>query len=150
MLANYLDHYAHNLLVINVKEDGLEEEILMMIERKSIKSYFFLDQAYPTIIKNSNKNIISSGRLSKFESIDTIKNMSNKISWVWVDYYENKFPISLEQLGNVKEEHNLRFCLVSPELHGYDLSFVDEYKENIEEFLPYMDAVCTKHPSKWR
>ena len=41
-LDDYLDEYNHGILVLNIKEDGIEDDVLGMVrERKRIKDYFY-------------------------------------------------------------------------------------------------------------
>ena len=149
LLRDWLEFYDHSMLILNVKEDGLEEEILGLLKKKNIKNYFFLDQAMPSLIKYSllgeKKCAI---RISEFESIETAYNFAGKLDWVWADCF-TKYTISRDIVDRL---HQMEFmiCLVSPELQGRNaekeipstLSFLNQNKIKI-------DAVCTKLPDLW-
>ena len=150
LFKEWLEFYDHSLLILNVKEDGLEEELLDLLDKKEIKNYFFLDQAMPSLIKyallGERKCAI---RISEFESLETVNNFAGKLDWVWMDCF-TKFIITKDM---EKRLHDLNFkiCLVSPELQGRNaekeipstLSFLKQNKIEI-------DAVCTKMPHLWR
>ena len=94
-LINYLDEYNHGTLILNIKEHGIENEVLKLVkERSQIKSYFLLDveASYIHIAsKNSEKNIAI--RFSENESIETVKNFLGYLNWVWIDT-NTKLPIN--------------------------------------------------------
>ena len=53
LLSNYLDSYNHGLLVLNIKESGIENDVLDLVKSKGIKKYFLLDVEFPYIYKYS-------------------------------------------------------------------------------------------------
>ena len=60
LFENYLEHYNHKTLVLNLKEAGIEENILNLVKKYSIKSYFLLDVEMPymySATKKGEKNI---------------------------------------------------------------------------------------------
>ena len=40
--ADYVDNYSHGTLILNIKEAGIEEDVLKIVKSASIKSFFFL------------------------------------------------------------------------------------------------------------
>ena len=57
---DYIENYKHGTMVLNIKESGIEDEVLKIVRSKSIKSYFLLDVEMPYLYsssKNGNKNI---------------------------------------------------------------------------------------------
>ena len=89
---NWLDHYKlRGTLVINIKEEGLEEKIIEMLERHGISNYMFLDEPFWFLLKSSrkfnNKNFAM--RVSKFESVDTPMKSKELSNWVWYDYFDD-------------------------------------------------------------
>ena len=44
-IEDYLDEYRHGTLILNIKEAGIEDEVLSLVrQRPQIKSYFLLDK----------------------------------------------------------------------------------------------------------
>jgi hypothetical protein len=138
----YLKHYNHGTMILNVKSERIEHKVLELIEKYGIKKYFFLDSSFPMIYllsKSGEKNIAL--RFSEFEGIDTILSMSGKVEWVWVDCF-TMLPITVENYKLLKE-HGFKFCLVSPELQGQNEK-LDEYQNYLEQNEIIFDAICTK------
>ena len=145
---DWLQHFDHRLLILNVKEEGLEKYITQILRKLSINNYFFLDQSFPFLIKtSSNGETRSAVRFSEYESIDTVISLKNKINWVWVDYF-TKFPLSLEQYQSL-QSMNYKVCLVSPELQGHSPEIMKSLVSNLNSWKISVDAVCTKHPELW-
>ena len=144
VFEEWLEHYNHNFLILNVKEEGLEDRVLELIYKHKITKYFFLDQSFPFLIKLSkagNKN--TAVRFSEYESIKTVFNLTNYVEWVWIDCF-SIFPLNKEIFIELRA-CGFKLCIVSPELQGrkstseiYDI--VDYLKENDIN----IDAVCTK------
>lgn len=148
-LNTFLDIYQHSLLIVNVKEDGLEDAISRELSLRRITNYFFLDQADPSIIRRGRLGYRDAAiRFSEYESIETVRSMAKFASWVWIDSFakrdlDPKLISDFSALG-------LKMCLVSPELH--DLARVPESDALVEECKRFglkFDAVCTKYPEKW-
>ena len=47
----WLKFYDHKFLILNVKEDGIENRILELLENHKIENYFFLDVEFPFIYR---------------------------------------------------------------------------------------------------
>ncbi|MBL0686997.1 MAG: hypothetical protein JJV94_04135 [Sulfurospirillum sp.] len=138
----YLKHYNHGTIILNIKSERIEHKVLELIKKYKIKKYLFLDSSFPMIYllsKNGEKNIAL--RFSEFEGIDTILNMKNKIKWIWVDCF-SKLPITKENYKLLKE-CEFKFCLVSPELQGQNEK-IASYKKYLENENIVFDAICTK------
>lgn len=140
--------YKHKFLILNIKEDGLEKEVINLMKKFKIENYFLLDSSFPTIVKLSlsGESRIAI-RVSEFESFNTALNMKGLAKWIWIDTF-TKFPISKLTYGKLKE-NSYKLCLASPELHGYDKKFVKNIRNQIlnKEFV--FDAICTKYPEIW-
>ena len=145
---DWIKHYKHGTLILNLKEEGLENDLLVELARNNINSFFFLDQTFPSIlktIKNGEKRI--SLRVSEYESLETALNFRNKALWIWVDIF-SKFPLSKIDYVKLKEA-KFKLCLVSPELQGLDDMRVDFLKKHLKQNNINFDAVCTKNPELW-
>lgn len=146
----WLKCYRHGILILNVKEEGLEEHLIRLMRKYSIADYFFLDQSFPFLIKWSKlAGHHSAVRVSEFESIETALALAGKIDWIWVDCFTH-FPLSARDAKRLQDA-NFKLCLVSPELQGW--SFDTEIpllaallkKRSIKP-----DAICTKQPELWK
>src|ERR1043165_5888963 len=46
---NYLAHYQHGTLILNIKSERIEPKVLELLEKYSKTDYFFLDSSFPMI-----------------------------------------------------------------------------------------------------
>ena len=114
-LENYLESYKHKTLVLNIKEAGIETDVLKLVRKSSIKSYFLLDVEMPymySATKIGEKNIAV--RYSEYENIAFTKYFKNKLKWVWID------TTTMLPIDNKNKEILSKFksCLVCPERWG--------------------------------
>ena len=52
---DYLSEYKHGTLILNIKEAGIENEVIKKVKQAKINSYFLLDVEYPYIFKSIKK-----------------------------------------------------------------------------------------------
>lgn len=149
LLEDWLSLYDHGTLILNIKEEGLEEALIQLMQKYQIHDYFFLDQSFPFLIKWSKKGERRCAvRVSEFESIETAINLAGKIDWVWVDCFSH-FPLTTAEANRLKQA-NFKLCLVSPELQGRD-PFIEipQLHEQLTDRCITADAICTKYPELW-
>lgn len=149
LFEDYLKFYNHGTMILNIKSERIEHEVILLLEKYNIQKYFFLDSSFPMIkllSDNGERNIAI--RYSEFEGLDTIINMSGKVDWVWVDGF-NSFSLSEKDYLKIKSL-GYKLCLVSPELQGHDEK-IKEYKKNMQQKNIVFDAICTKeyNISRW-
>lgn len=145
----WLDHYSHKTLILNVKEEGLEERLIASMASRGIDDFFFLDQSFPFLIKWSKLGEHRCAvRVSEFESIETALSLAGQVDWIWVDCF-SRFPLSEDQAAQLGSA-GFRLCIVSPELQGRDaLQEIPEMKSLLAQRNIAADAVCTKRPDLW-
>ncbi len=139
---DFLTHYKHKTLILNIKSERIESKILELLKKYNIKEYFFLDSSFPMIYqlsKNGERNIAL--RFSEYEGIDTILSMAGLVHWVWVDCF-SKLPITYE-IYKVLKNNGFKLCLVSPELQN-QTEKIKIYKDYLIQEKIKFDAICTK------
>ena len=147
LFKKWIKYYKHKIIVLNVKEEGLEKSILKILKKYRIKNFFFHDQTFSTLLKNMSKTKVSV-RYSEFEDLKNIKHLFKRIKWIWIDNFS---VIRLEKkFYSYLKRKKVKICLVSPEL--VKKSRVSEVKKIIlylkkNNFT--IDAVCTKKPDLW-
>ena len=113
--VDYIANYRHGTLILNVKESGIEEDILKIVKSASIKSFFLLDVEMPYVfssLKTRNKNIAI--RFSEYESIETVKSFKKQFKWIFIDTV-TRLPINKKNLSTISK---FKSCLVCPERWG--------------------------------
>jgi hypothetical protein len=148
-LEGYLDQYHRSgrtgTVIFNTKEDGIEEEILKLIEQYKIMNFFFLDLTIPTTVKLCVKRKIKNVaiRVSEYETLESALRFKGLADWIWLDSFTGQ-PPGLETAKRLSE--HFKVCLVSPELEGYPSEKISEYKF----LMPVIHGVCTKHEKLWQ
>lgn len=141
--------YEHGTLILNVKEEGLEAQLIALMASRNFKDYFFLDQSFPFLVKWSKAGEHRCAvRVSEFESIETALTLAGKVDWVWVDCF-TKFPLDTDGAKSLKDA-GFKLCLVSPELQGRDAETeIPILSTLLKELNIDANAVCTKRPDIW-
>ena len=148
-LDTFLKKFNHKFLILNVKEEGIENLILNYVKKNRIKNYFLLDVAVPKIfqfIKNKKKNNLCL-RISKFERLNQLNFFNKKIEWIWVDTFDNKIPLNINDLEGYSKKFKL--CLVSPELVKTNNIDVIKFIKINKYKLNFFSAVCSKNIKTW-
>lgn len=145
----WIAHYRHGTLILNVKEEGLENKLLAKMAEHNIERFFFLDQSFPFLIKTARTGERRcAARVSEFEHISTALTLAGKIDWVWVDCFTH-FPLQ-EKDAKTLENAGFRLCLVSPELQGRPAEEeIPLTRAILAERHINAHAVCTKRPDLW-
>jgi len=146
---DWLSHYRHRFLILNVKEEGLEQRLLALMAARGIADFFFLDQSFPFLVKTARAGEKRCAvRVSEFEAMATAEALAGLVSWIWVDCF-TRFPLKgadarrLQALG-------FKLCLVSPELQGRaGEASIPEMRALLAREEIRADAVCTKLPELW-
>lgn len=141
--------------ILNIKESGVEEELIDFCLTNNI-DFYFLDSQIPDILRlskeypqHSHRFII---RVSDVESINQKLMALVKPKYIWVDYSEF-YSFNIENyinfLKSIKTESEM--ILVSPEL--YSLEYLDITKEIISRLkFEQLNSfnICTKHQELYK
>ena len=142
---DFLKEFKLNFIILNIKSEGIEEEVLRLVKKYDVPDYFFLDTSIPFMVKYIEKGWSKFAvRFSEYEPIELSLKFKGKIEWVWVDCF-TRFPLDKESYVQLKK--HFKICLVSPELQGHPISMIEDFKKQMKGFD--IDAVCTKHPDVW-
>lgn len=149
-IEHWLSGYRHRLLILNVKEEGLEERLIALMRTHRIHDYFFLDQSFPFLLRTANAGEPRCAvRVSEYESAETALRLAGRVHWAWVDCF-TRFPLDATQ-AHALQAAGLRLCLVSPELQGRAPEReIPALRAQLREDSIAPDAVCTKVPELWR
>ena len=143
-LDNFLNHYDHKFIILNIKAEGLEKKVFRLLEKKKIDNFFFLDSSFPFIHKLSKtltKNFAI--RSSDYEHPKTLMQFKNHVNWIWLDCFEN-FTISIYTIKKLVTL-NYKICIVSPSLHNRKISNKDKsFFKKLKKNNIKIDMVCEK------
>jgi len=149
LFSDWIEGYRHGTLILNVKEEGLEQRLLGIMRARQIDDFFFLDQSFPFLIKTAKAGERRCAvRVSEFESVETALSLAGLVDWVWVDCF-TRFPLTGGDAGKLKAA-GFKLCLVSPELQGRDPhTHIPDMATLLQSQGISVDAVCTKQPALW-
>ncbi|MHA6679793.1 PI-PLC domain-containing protein [Enterobacter cloacae] len=116
-LASVLDDYVSarstGVLAMNIKADGLCQEIQRQLKSRNISRYFCFDMSVPDTLPYLRSGVTVAARLSEYEAEGKL---SRAAPALWVDGFHENYDVAdhLEAWLNSGKS----VCLVSPELHG--------------------------------
>ena len=146
----YLAHYHHGTMILNIKSERIEYQAMELLEKYSVKQYFFLDSTFPMIkaLSDAGEQNIAL-RYSELEGMDTLENMRGKVKWVWVDCFTH-FPLDDDTYSKIRRL-GYKICFVSPELEGQPEK-IQAYQAMMQKENIQLDAVCTDlaYANQWR
>ena len=144
---DYLAEYNKGTLVLNIKEAGIEKEVIRITQLAGIKSFFLLDVEYPYILVNSHKSapLDVAVRFSEQESIENAILQVGKLNWVWIDCVTSN-PV---KASDIKTLSKFKKCLVCPSRWGRPKDIPD-YREFFKRNM-MLNAVMTemKYADAW-
>lgn len=145
----WIERYHHSTLILNVKEDGLEQRIMNILAEYHKTDFFFLDQTTPATISMVRNGFSQFAiRVSEYETIQSAMKFVGKADWVWIDSFY-PFSHNLDDLVTLSD-NGFKLCIVSPELqsrpHEHEIF---EIRRLTKKYSLVVDAVCTKYPALW-
>jgi len=146
-LVDYLDNYKHRLLVLNIKEAGIENDVLQLVRARNIPSFFLLDVEFPYLYRSSRLGERAIAvRFSEDEPIELVYNYNKLVDWVWVDT-NTKLPIISNNKLVLSSMHT---CLVCPERWGRPNDIIP-YRQSMKslEFNPNAVMTNLKYTHLW-
>ena len=138
-LEEYLSSYRHGLLVLNIKEAGIETEVIRLVKEAGIERYFLLDCEFPYIYRASREGVKDIAmRYSEDEAMETVLNYTGKVDWVWVDT-NTILPLDKNIIVHLS---TFKSCLVCPERWGRE-GDIESYANKLKKFSFMPDAIMT-------
>ncbi|WP_281544075.1 hypothetical protein [Grimontia sp. SpTr1] len=151
MFSEFLDIYGetgcHGVLAINIKADGLQDELLKILKEKNIENYFIFDTSVPDLIVSLKKGLTCFSRYSEYEPKTALW---DECSGVWYDGF-NGMVIDQEMVSDLISRGK-KVAIVSPELHGRDYESVWEALRSLPPSVFGSDnlILCTDIPESAR
>jgi len=131
-------------LALNVKADGLQQAMKILLQEKKIVNYFFFDMSLPDALGYAKNGLTFYTRQSEYEQQPYLY---EEAEGVWLDEFNHHWitkEVILEHQRNGK-----KICIVSPELHKRP------YAAEWEHYLYIMNKfglgdlmICTDFPKE--
>ena len=149
-LNDWLMCYSGKLLILNIKEMGIEKHVVEIIRNQGAIDYVLLDLAFPYLRRAIKSDFTVAARVSEFESLDEAINTGAK--WLWLDSFTGDWSY-LKRVVERKKSYDFRTCLVSPELQersiGNGVAEFEFLVKLIQSNEGVFDAICTKSKDTW-
>ena len=145
--VDYLAEYRHGLMVLNIKEAGIEDEVLRLVRARGITDCFLLDVEFPYLYRAARKGERAIAvRYSEDECIETVLKYKGRVDWVWIDTI-SRLPLDAKV---VEQLRGFKTCLVCPERWGRPQD-ISAYRKQLAELGLQIDAVMTAeaHVAAW-
>jgi len=114
-LDDFLAAYHHGTLVLNVKEAGIEADVLARVRAAGVASYFLLDVEFPYLYRASRAGERAIAvRYSEEEPLALVERYRGAVDWVWIDTFTT---LPLDAVA-VRTLAAMKSCLVCPERWG--------------------------------
>lgn len=144
---DWLEEYHHGLLVLNIKEAGIEAEVLRRVAARGVQRFFLLDVEFPYLYRASRAGERRIAvRYSEDEPIEAAENYRGKVDWVWIDT-NTRLPLDERVAPRLAGFHT---CLVCPERWGRPQD-IPTYRSRLAALHFPLDAVMTSldHAAEW-
>lgn len=120
LFSVYLDQlnqnkYKKRTTAINIKADGLSDEINRLIKAYNLSNYFTFDMSIPETLNYKNLGLKYFSRLSEFEKSAILV---NNATGIWLDAFDSEW-YNENYINNLLKRVE-KVCIVSGELHGWD------------------------------
>ena len=145
--VDYLAEYRHGLMVLNIKEAGIEDEVLRLVRARGLTDCFLLDVEFPYLYRAARKGERAIAvRYSEDECIETVLKYKGRVDWVWIDTI-SRLPLDAQV---VEQLRGFKTCLVCPERWGRPQD-IPAYRKQLAELGMQIDAVMTAeaHVGAW-
>lgn len=144
---DYIDEYKHGLLILNIKEAGIEQSVLSEIRKRNIENFFLLDVEFPYLYRASRQGEQAIAvRYSEDEPIELVNKYNNMVDWVWIDT-NTKLPLDIKIISHLK---HFKTCLVCPGRWGRPNDIIP-YRNLMKEldFEPTAIMTSSKDVQQW-
>lgn len=149
-LSELLDIYSREknkpFIALNIKSDGLQQDLKTALDKYKINNYFVFDSSVPDAINFIKSGMKTFTRQSEYENSPAFYELAEG---VWLDEFHSSW-IDEETL-NFHYNNGKKVCIVSPELHGRDMEIGWKTYKKIFFKNPKINiSLCTDYPLEAR
>jgi glycerophosphoryl diester phosphodiesterase len=131
-------------LALNIKADGLQEELRLLLTKYEIKNYFVFDMAVPDGIQYAKRKFRTFTRHSEYEPTPSYYDLAHG---VWLDEFNGHWIRDEIIEQHLQQEKAL--CIVSPDLHKRDYQQEWQHYRDLETRIGKDKIMlCTDFPEQ--
>ena len=125
-------------LALNIKADGMADEIKRLLDKYKVSNYFTFDMSIPEMVYQHKTGLKVFTGLSDIipEPI-----MSDKAAGIWLDSFNSDW-FGEQEINNILNQRK-KVCIVSPDLHKREYKSVWEKYKNVKGIM-----LCTDYPKE--
>ena len=125
-------------LALNIKADGMANEIKRLLDKHKISNYFTFDMSIPEMVYQHKTGLKVFTGLSDIipEPI-----MLDKAAGIWLDSFNSDW-FEKQEINNILNQGK-KVCIVSPDLHKREYKSVWEKYRNVKGIM-----LCTDYPKE--
>lgn len=143
VLTNYVKHGSQVTLALNIKTDGISDQIKELLVRYNVKNYFVFDASVPELLRYRNNELVYFARQSEYEEQPSLYDMAKGI---WLDQFKEMWFDQSTISRHLQAGKTV--CVVSSELHRRDhkacWALINKFKDSDKVSL------CTDFPDQAR
>jgi glycerophosphoryl diester phosphodiesterase len=129
-------------LALNIKADGLQAKLKILLKEYRITNYFVFDMSVPDGLQYLKQNIQSFTRQSEYEAVPSFY---DDACGVWLDEFEGHWIDKNTIKKHIDNDKNI--CIVSPDLHKREYKKEWKHYKEIEKELGIDNLMlCTDYP----
>lgn len=112
----YSDCQCGEYMALNIKADGLQAKLKVLLEKFKIQNYFLFDMSIPEMVVNKRENLKFFTRNSDIENECVLY---NDAIGVWIDSFYNENWLNPKIISS-HLNNNKSVCIISSEIHGFN------------------------------
>lgn len=125
-------------LALNIKADGMADEIKRLLEKYNVSNYFTFDMSIPEMVYQHKTGLNVFTGLSDIVPLPV---MYEQARGVWLDCFNSDWFGEVE-IQNILNQDK-KVCIVSPDLHKREYKSVWEKYKNVKGIM-----LCTDYPKE--
>jgi glycerophosphoryl diester phosphodiesterase len=132
----------HSVFALNVKEDGLQTNMLEIRDWIKDSNSFVFDGSLPEMYRYKSLEIDHALRISEYE-----RELAWDCKFVWLDSFESDWWIDDKSV--LERLQDKEVIVVSPELHGRDYRNLWSYLHTSRQKGRFDFSICTDFPQEF-
>jgi hypothetical protein len=142
-LQIYLEYDRSLPLALNIKADGLQTRLKVLLEKYLIANYFVFDMSIPDAIGYQQQGLKA---FTRHSDIETVPYLYKSVIGVWIDGFESDWVDETAIITHL--DAGKQVCIVSSELHKRDYRpFWERLAKMSIINHPYL-MICTDYPEE--
>jgi hypothetical protein len=131
-------------LALNIKADGLQAKLKVLLKEYNITNYFVFDMSIPDGLQYLKQDMKSFTRESEYEIVPSFY---DEAYGVWLDEFKGHWIDNKTIKKHIN--NNKQICIVSPDLHKREYKKEWQHYKDIEKELGIDNLmICTDYPEE--